>query len=75
MTRPTQSPALTLLNASPRLPLIAALAVRFAAAVTRWEQRRRTRVNLGRLDDRLLRDVGLTRRAAHQEISRRFWQF
>ncbi|TMV08739.1 DUF1127 domain-containing protein [Ruegeria sediminis] len=75
MTRATQSPALTLLTASPRLPLIASLAVRFAAVVTKWEQRRRTRVNLGRLDDRLLKDVGLTRMAAHQEMNRRFWQF
>ncbi|EEE36855.1 hypothetical protein RKLH11_689 [Rhodobacteraceae bacterium KLH11] len=62
-----------LLNASPRLPLIAALAVRFAAIVTQWEQRRRSRINLGKLDDRLLRDVGLTRHHADQEVSRFFW--
>ena len=74
MTRAMHSPALTLLNASPRLPLIAAVAVRFATTVTRWEQRRRTRVNLSRLDDRLLKDVGLTRMAAKQEYNRRFWQ-
>ncbi|HCE72454.1 MAG TPA: hypothetical protein DET67_15225 [Ruegeria sp.] len=63
-----------LLNASPRLPLIAALAVRFAATVTKWEQNRRTRLNLGKLDDHLLRDVGLTRQAARDEAARRFWQ-
>ena len=55
MTRAMHNPALLLLNDSPRLPLIAALAVRFAASVTQWEQRRRSRVNLGKLDDRLLR--------------------
>ncbi|MCE8508994.1 DUF1127 domain-containing protein [Ruegeria pomeroyi] len=74
MTRMMHSPALMLLNASPRLPLIAALAVRFAATVTKWEQRRRTRLNLGKLDDHLLRDVGLTRQAARDEAARRFWQ-
>lgn len=74
MTRMMHSPALLLLNASPRLPLIAALAVRFAATVTKWEQNRRTRLNLGTLDDHLLRDVGLTRQAARDEAARRFWQ-
>lgn len=73
MTRAMHNPALMLLNDSPRLPLIAALAVRFAVVVTKWEQRRRSRINLGRLDDRLLRDVGLTRYQAETETSRYFW--
>jgi len=73
MTRAMHNPALNLLNDSPRLPLIAALAVQCAATVTKWEQRRRSRVNLGKLDDRLLRDVGLTRFQARNEISRYFW--
>ncbi|WP_372572829.1 DUF1127 domain-containing protein [Ruegeria jejuensis] len=75
MTHASQNPALTLLNASPRLPLLAALAVRFAATVTRWEQRRRTRVNLSYLDDRLLSDVGLTRWQADRESARPFWDY
>ncbi|MEM1005228.1 MAG: DUF1127 domain-containing protein [Pseudomonadota bacterium] len=74
MTRTMHTPALRLLNDSPRLPLIATLAVRFAAAVTQWERRRRSRVNLGRLDDRLLQDVGLTKSQAEREIKRYFWQ-
>ncbi|WP_171176296.1 DUF1127 domain-containing protein [Ruegeria sp. HKCCD8929] len=74
MTRAMPARSLMLLNASPRLPLIAALAVRFAATVTTWEQRRRTRVNLSRLDDHLLADVGLTRGQARHEAHRRFWQ-
>ena len=74
MTRTLHTPSLTLLNASPRLPLIAAMAVRFAAAVTVWEQRRRSRVNLSTLDDRLLQDVGLTRLQADRECRRTFWQ-
>ncbi len=73
MTRAMHNPALLLLNDSPRLPLIAALAVRFAAYVTQWEQRRRSRINLGRLDDRLLRDVGLNRHRADAEVSKYFW--
>ncbi|KIC42696.1 hypothetical protein RA27_04905 [Ruegeria sp. ANG-R] len=73
MTRAMHNSALMLLNTSPRLPLIAALAVRFAATVTQWEQRRRSRVNLGKLDDRLLRDVGLTQDRADAEVCRYFW--
>ncbi|WP_171098928.1 MULTISPECIES: DUF1127 domain-containing protein [unclassified Ruegeria] len=73
MTRATHTPALMLLTDSPRLPLIAALAVQFAATVTKWEQRRRSRVNLGKLDDRLLRDVGLTPRQAYEQSRRYFW--
>ncbi|MCX8953474.1 DUF1127 domain-containing protein [Ruegeria sp. NA] len=74
MTRTMHTPALLLLTDSPRLPLAAALAVRFAAAVTQWERRRRSRVNLSYLDDRLLKDVGLTRHDARREIKRHFWQ-
>nr|WP_170615063.1 DUF1127 domain-containing protein [uncultured Ruegeria sp.] len=73
MTRAMHNPALMLLTDSPRLPLIAALAVRFAATVTKWEQRRRSRVNLGKLDDKLLQDVGLTRHQAYRETKRYFW--
>ena len=73
MTRAMHTPALLLLNDSPRLPLIAALAVRFAATVTQWERRRRSRVNLSRLDDCLLKDVGLTRFDADREARRQFW--
>ncbi|CAD0185677.1 hypothetical protein RUESEDTHA_02572 [Ruegeria sp. THAF57] len=73
MTRAMHTPALLLLNDSPRLPLIAALAVRFAATVTKWERQRRSRVNLSKLDDRMLRDVGLTRHQADREINRPFW--
>ncbi len=74
MTRAMHNPALLLLNDSPRLPLIAALAVRFAATVTKWERQRRSRVNLSNLDDRLLKDVGLTRYQARREYTRYFWQ-
>ncbi|SMO42324.1 DUF1127 domain-containing protein [Ruegeria faecimaris] len=74
MTRAMHNPALIALNDSPRLPLIAALAVRFAATVTKWERQRRSRINLSNLDDRLLKDVGLTNYQARREIERPFWQ-
>ena len=74
MTRAMHNPALLLLNDSPRLPLIAALAVQFAAMVTKWERQRRSRVNLSKLDDRLLKDVGLTPYEARREFTRPFWQ-
>ncbi len=73
MTRAMHTPALILLNDSPRLPLIAVLALRFAATVTKWERQRRSRVNLSKLDDRMLRDVGLTRHQANREANRPFW--
>ncbi len=73
MTRAMHTPALILLNDSPRLPLIAVLALRFAATVTKWERQRRSRVNLSKLDDRMLRDVGLTRHQANREVNRPFW--
>ncbi len=74
MTRAMHNSALMLLNTSPRLPVVALLAVRFAAVITQWEQRRRSRINLGRLDDRLLMDVGLSRPQARNETRRYFWQ-
>jgi uncharacterized protein YjiS (DUF1127 family) len=55
--------------------MIAALAVRFAATVTQWERQRRSRINLSKLDDRMLKDVGLTRPAADREIKRYFWEY
>ncbi len=73
MTRAMHTPALILLNDSPRLPLIAVLALRFAAIVTKWERQRRSRVNLSKLDDCMLRDVGLTRHQANREANRPFW--
>lgn len=56
------------------LPLVARLALRFAAAVTRWDMNRRTRKALLHLDDHLLRDIGIERDAACTEARRPFWQ-
>jgi uncharacterized protein YjiS (DUF1127 family) len=43
-------------------------------AVLEWQERGRQRQMLGRLDDRLLRDVGLTRSDVEQERAKSFWQ-
>lgn len=74
MTRTMTAQTLSQLTSSPRLPLIAALAVRFAGLVTQWDQRHRTRNALKKLDDRMLNDIGVTYREARIEVARRFWQ-
>lgn len=73
MTRVLTAKTLTPLTTSPRLPLIAALAVRFACAVTLWDQRYRSRNELKYMDDHLLKDIGVTRRQADIEAIRPFW--
>jgi uncharacterized protein YjiS (DUF1127 family) len=74
MTRAEKLSALSILNASPRLSLVAALAVEFAGYVTRWHMTYRTRVELSLLDDHLLEDIGVTQAQARKEASRPFWQ-
>lgn len=44
------------------------------ALVRCWMTRCRTRQALAKLDDRLLRDVGLTREMIRDEISKPFWR-
>jgi len=39
-----------------------------------WLERARQRRHLGELDDRLLRDIGLSRAEVENELSRPFWQ-
>ena len=38
-----------------------------------WRRRRRERAELARLDDRMLRDIGITRGDVWQEINKPFW--
>jgi uncharacterized protein YjiS (DUF1127 family) len=42
--------------------------------VIAWIQRNRQRRALADLDDRLLRDIGVSREAAHREIDKLFWR-
>ena len=39
-----------------------------------WTDRRRQRLHLAQLDDRLLRDIGISRAEVEHEVSRPFWQ-
>lgn len=41
--------------------------------VTQWLTRRRERLALAELDDRLLRDIGIDRQSALREAGRPFW--
>lgn len=44
------------------------------AAITQWSERRRSRHALARLDERLLRDIGLTPGEAVEEAAVPFWK-
>lgn len=55
------------------MPLLARWAVNFAVIVTQWDMKYRTRKQLMRLDDHILRDIGIERDAAYTEARRPFW--
>src|ERR1700751_4022376 len=44
------------------------------AAVREWRQRKNGRLELARFDERMLRDIGLTRFDAEYEINKPFWR-
>ena len=50
------------------------LVTRLFDQVFTWLERARQRRHLGELDDRLLRDIGLSRAEVENEVSRPFWQ-
>lgn len=58
---------------SMNLPPVSRLLMGFAVKVARWEMNRRTRKSLEKLDDHLLRDVGLTQNAAQKEWDKPLW--
>ncbi|GAA6181915.1 hypothetical protein NBRC116594_33530 [Shimia sp. NS0008-38b] len=57
-----------------QLPIAARVALSFAAAVTTWDQRQRTRRALSNLDSAQLNDIGLTLDEARAEVSKKMWQ-
>ena len=61
------------LGAQSSLSPLAVVALLVAVTLTRWSERRRTRIHLSHLDDHLLRDVGLDRFTAAKEVNRKFW--
>ena len=56
-----------------RLTLRQALG-RIFAALREWRQRSRERAELARLDERMLRDIGITRGDVWHEINKPFWR-
>jgi uncharacterized protein YjiS (DUF1127 family) len=66
--------ALETLNTARSLPVLAVIGITFAACVTTWVTRRRTRRCLDHLEGWQLRDVGLTPCAAFDEARKVFWR-
>ena len=62
------------LSQSQDLPTLAILAVRTAATIAKWNERRVTRKALQTLPFHLLDDIGLSPEMAHREARRWFWQ-
>ena len=47
---------------------------RIVATLREWRQRSRERAQLAALDDRMLRDIGVTRCDVWREINKPFWR-
>jgi uncharacterized protein YjiS (DUF1127 family) len=56
------------------MPPLSGLAFAIALTVLKWEQRRKTRRDLGRMDPHLLRDIGLSADIARTEAEKPFWR-
>lgn len=67
------APALALLERPHSLPPLTRALLGAAVTVHLWELRWRTRQSLARLDDRLLKDIGLSRAEAAREWDKPFW--
>jgi uncharacterized protein YjiS (DUF1127 family) len=73
-TSTLQLTQLTQTAATQPLPVFAQWAIAFAATVTLWDRRLRTRKALARLDDHYLHDVGITPDEAREEVRKRYWE-
>lgn len=56
------------------LPPVSRLLVEVAFLLARWEDRRRTRMALGRLDPHLLADIGMNTATREAEGLKPFWR-
>ena len=54
--------------------LVVALTWHGAVRVLIWQERARERRRLASLDERMLRDIGLSRADIHPEIRKPFWE-
>jgi uncharacterized protein YjiS (DUF1127 family) len=50
------------------------MSTRLLARLVEWRERARSRDLLRQLDDRMLRDAGLTRSDVARECAKQFWQ-
>ncbi|MBO9401875.1 DUF1127 domain-containing protein [Shimia sp. R9_3] len=66
--------SLTSHAANAQLPVAARLALSFAALVTAWDQRARTRRALSKLDAAQLKDIGVSLADARAEVEKKMWQ-
>jgi uncharacterized protein YjiS (DUF1127 family) len=57
-----------------QLPPVSRALVALAVAVARWDNRLRTRHALSRLDDHILKDIGLSPDHARTEADKPFWR-
>ncbi|MDH3230844.1 MAG: DUF1127 domain-containing protein [Alphaproteobacteria bacterium] len=55
-------------------PSPGALLLQAGGLISLWYERSRQRRQLARLDDRLLRDIGVDRASAMEEVSKPFWR-
>jgi uncharacterized protein YjiS (DUF1127 family) len=69
---PDRIPQETRWQASPRR--LGGLLSGVRVALREWRRRRNGRLELARLDERMLRDIGLTRVEAEYEINQPFWR-
>lgn len=60
--------------ARPSLPPFARMGFALTVVLLAWEERRQTRKALARLEDHMLRDIGLYPDEARTEAARPFWQ-
>ncbi len=68
------SPRLHALHLPSSLPPVSRLLVSAALVLAAWDDRRRTRASLARLDDHLLADIGIGSAGAAQELAKPFWR-
>ena len=74
MSHALHTAQIEVLNAQAKLPVVAALAVKFAVAVIYWDTRRKSRIALKELEPHLLNDIGLDHLTAQVEASKPFWR-
>ncbi len=56
------------------LSVLAGAVVRAACMVQQWRERARQRHVLATLDDRMLKDIGVSRATARMEVEKPFWR-